>query len=132
MPDRRPDGTYVPRNPPRVCKLLNPCPRIIPAAYIDVDVPARHTVNHLTDFLIAVPFLKTAINATAVVNLDEVEVPVVEILVSVLNIVHPETRTNSVQVLVVARPAGVVSGVGIDSGLQAERVDVVGDGAHLR
>ena len=56
---------------------------------VDVDMPPGHAVNHMTNPFVAFLFVEVEVKAPAVVNLDEVEVPVVEVLVRVLHVVHP-------------------------------------------
>ena len=86
---RRPHGTYVPGHSPGVGNLLGPCPGKVPSADVDVDMPPGHAVNHMTNPFVAFLFVEVEVKAPAVVNLDEVEVPVVEVLVRVLHVVHP-------------------------------------------
>ena len=68
------------------------------------------------------PFLT---HASAEVYLYEVEAELVEEEVTVLTVMTIETDTQAERVLVIIAATGVVTTVGVDSGLESETVDVV-------
>ena len=74
-------------------------------------------------------FVESHVHTAAVVDLDEVEVPVDEVEFAVLLLVASEAHAKSPGMFA-CRAAGVVAGVAVDACLQAELMDIVHQRAH--
>ena len=128
--DGRPDRAYVSGNSPRITDTADPGTRIVPSADVHLYRSSGHAVDDLPDAGVAFLHVHTQVTAAAVVNLYEIEIPLVEIPFGVLNLVLPQSGSQAVEVVVVARTAGVVAGIGIYAGLQTFGVDVVHKFTH--
>ena len=123
----RPDVTG---DSPRISYLIHPGPRIVPAADVYLYRLTGHAVYDFPDACVALGLIQPEVAAAAVVYLDEVEVPFVEIPLRVGNIVSVKSGSESVQVVVVARTAGVMACIRVDSRLEAEGMYAVNKLSH--
>ena len=131
--DAIPPRRNVVAHAPGAADLADPGAWIVPAA--DVDPHARlHCVKRLADERVALLRVHVdlrrvaALRAAAEVDLDEVEAELLEEILRVLALVVPEPHADSHLVVVEDAAAGVLAAVGVDAGLEAERMDVVDDG----
>ena len=109
----------------------DPCAGIGPAADVEHDVLLAAVADGIRDFRVLRALVEPHVVAAAIVNLDEVEVPVAEVELAVLLLMACEAHADAPG-MAVARAAGVVARVAVDACLQAERVDVVDECAHAR
>ena len=74
-------------------------------------------------------FVESHVSTSAVVHLDEVEVPVAEVELAVLILMTSEAHSETPR-MTVARSARVVACIAIDTRLQTQRVDVIYQSTH--
>ena len=115
---------------PGCSHVAHPRAGIVPSAHVEPHL-APCILNGLADGRIALllvesePLAVLSGVATAIVDLDEVEVQVLEEVVAVLLVVLIEPRAVLLLLPAVVSGAGVVSGIGVDARLQTEPVDIV-------
>ena len=122
-----PRAVDVPRRSPRVADAVHPRPRIGPSADIEDDGLVHFLsalLYGLGDAGVLEAVVEVQVDAAAVVYLDEIEIPFVEVQLTVLFFMAVEAYSETVG-LRVSRATGVVAGVGIDTGQESFLVDVV-------
>ena len=126
---RFPRTGNVARGAPGVGDVAGPGAGVSPAAEVIDHALLLAGLDGIANFGVLRLHVKPHVVAAAVVHLDEVVVPLVEIGLAVGLFVLVETHAAPPGGRV-ARAAGVVARIAVDAGLEAQRVDVVGHGAH--
>ena len=125
---RAPVGRYVAAYAPRARQVARPRAGEGPAADVDRDVFGADLADGLDDGRVTLALVEVELLArAAVVDLDEVEAPLVEIEVGILLLVPVEPHAHAVGVGIPQRTAGVGARVGVDTRPQAKAVDMVDD-----
>ena len=119
---------------PVVRHVGSPCAWICPAADVHAHVVASCVGNGFGNGLVALFFVEVellavvVVNASAEIDLDEVEAALLEEEVAVLLVVLVESHAFAQLVASVIVAAGVVAGVRVDARLHAQQVDVLHHG----
>ena len=114
---------------PRVSHFSPPGSREGPSAHVEHHILFSAVLDGIGDFRILLLLVKPHVMPSAIVHLDEVEIPVTEIELAILFLMSCQTHAQSPCVLAF-RTTGVVTGIAVYSRLQSQRVNVIHQRPH--
>jgi hypothetical protein len=98
----------------------------VPGKDVDRDVAWAYFPNGFADGSVPLPFVQVELlSGTAIVYLDKVETPLVEVKVGILLLMAVQADAYPIGIGIPKRTAGIGSGIGVDTGFQTEAMDVV-------
>ena len=129
--DRSPRGINVGTDTPRRCYAGSPRTRESPPAYVEFHLFSGHAVDGSADGCVAFLLVEVEFLAgSAIINFYEIVTPVGKVGAGIGRFVTVESGSASYGVVVPYRAAGDGSGVGVESGLEAKGMYMVGDPLH--
>ena len=115
--DALPSIVNVARGAPGVSYLGAPCAGVSPAAHVIHDAGLAAVLDGIGDLGVLLLFVEVHVSTTAVIHLDEVEVPVAKVELAVFLLVACEAHADAPG-MAVAAAAGVIAGIAVDAGFQ--------------
>ena len=122
--ERVPVGLYVSTDPPGASELLRPCSGEGPAADVELHVGPAILRDGAGNRRVTTALIHAHRLRSAVVDLDEVEVPITKIALTVGCLMAVQTGDVAIDIVVPHRSTGTCAGIGIDTSLQPERMDI--------
>ena len=96
-----PHGAYVAAYSPRIGDTAHPCAGIAPSADVEVHFLARYAVDNIAYGGVSCLFVEFQFLTAAVVNLDEIEVPICKISSGISHIVAIHAGAYAVNIFIV-------------------------------